>query len=104
MAGGVGAFAGMQFGSMAGMGNVFGGGCQKMDSIKIPSVRPQWTCGLESTGKWTCAGECQCNECASVMFACVGHHHAVQCIKHVFCSSCLQGPRRRIFVMSYYIS
>ena len=57
MAGGVGAFAGMHFGNIAGMGNVFGGGCQKVNSIQFPRVHPQWTCGVESTGKWTCAGQ-----------------------------------------------
>ena len=65
MAGGLGAFAGTQFGSVAGTGNVFGGGCQKVNSVRIPHVRPQWTCGLESTGKWTCAGQLMCNNCAS---------------------------------------
>lgn len=77
MAGGVGAFAGMQFGSVAGMGNVFGGGCKKVDSVRIPSVRPQWTCGLESKGKWTCAGQLTCNKCAPTMLARVRHHHAL---------------------------
>lgn len=63
MAGGVGAFAGMQFSNIAGMGNVFGGGCQKVNSIKFPSARPQWTCGLESTGKWARAGQIAAATC-----------------------------------------
>ena len=56
-AGGIGAFAGMQFDNMAGVGSVFGGGCQHVDSLRLPSTHPKWTCGLESVGRWTCAGD-----------------------------------------------
>ena len=55
-AGGIGAFSGMQFGNMAaGMGILFGG-CRKVDIIRLPDMLPRRTCGLESSGKWKCAG------------------------------------------------
>ena len=54
-AGGIGAFSGnMQFGNMASM---FGGGCQKVDQIRIPDADIKWSCGLEVQGKFTCTGE-----------------------------------------------
>ena len=54
-AGGIGAFAGnMQFGNMA---SIFGGGCQKVDQIKIPDAQIRWSCGLEVQGKFTCTGK-----------------------------------------------
>jgi len=54
-AGGIGAFSGnMQFGNMA---NMFGGGCQKVQTIRIPDAEPKWSCGLEMSGRFTCAGE-----------------------------------------------
>ncbi|DBA86347.1 TPA: hypothetical protein ACH3X2_005580 [Trebouxia sp. C0005] len=53
-AGGIGAFSGnMQFGNMA---NMFGGGCQKVQTIRIPDSEPKWSCGLEMSGRFTCAG------------------------------------------------
>ncbi|DBA88222.1 TPA: hypothetical protein ACH3X1_016581 [Trebouxia sp. C0004] len=53
-AGGIGAFSGnMQFGNMA---NMFGGGCQKVQTIRIPDAEPKWSCGLEMSGRFTCAG------------------------------------------------
>lgn len=86
MAGGMGAFAGTQFGSVAGMGNVFGGGCQKVDSVTVPSARPQWTCGLESTGRWTCAG--QANMQYLMLLACLLHvwHHCALSVYKFTCS------------------
>lgn len=77
----MGAFAGTQFGGIAGMGNVFGGGCQKVDSVTIPSVRPQWTCGLESTGRWTCAG--QVNMQYLVLLLHVWHHYTRESIQGI---------------------
>lgn len=60
-AGGIGAFAGnMRFGNMGGGMNMFGGGCQQVDAIRFPKVKPSWTCGVEVDGKWTCAGWCLC--------------------------------------------
>jgi len=54
-AGGIGAFSGnMQFGNMA---NMFAGGCQKVQAIRIPDAEPKWSCGLEMSGRFTCAGE-----------------------------------------------
>ncbi len=54
-AGGIGAFSGnMQFGNMA---NMFGGGCHKVQTIRIPDAEPKWSCGLEMSGRFTCAGE-----------------------------------------------
>lgn len=56
-AGGIGAFSGnMHFGNMPGMSNLFGGGCQKVDRVRVPDTEPKWSCGLDVSGRWTCAG------------------------------------------------
>lgn len=82
---GSGAFSGMQFGNVgAGMGNIFAGGCQKVESMRIPKIQPKWTCGLETVGRWTCSGHTLPNllhkflACAFVL-----HTDASQCILYL---------------------